>query len=92
MTIFNILTAVLTILALIGVVLNIKKKILCFYIWLITNISWAVVDAYKGIPMQSLLFIIYTALAVYGIYEWSKDEKTKKETNSNLPKMRGNRT
>jgi nicotinamide riboside transporter PnuC len=85
MTTFNIFTAILTILALTGVVLNIKKKILCFYIWLITNISWATVDLYKGIPMQSLLFIIYAALAVYGICEWRKDEKKKEKTNSNLP-------
>lgn len=73
---FTILTSILTLLALIGVVLNIKKKILCFYIWLFTNASWAAVDFYKGIPMQGLLFTVYTFLAVYGIYEWrKKDEK-----------------
>ena len=66
---FTIWTGVLTVLALIGVVLNIKKQVSCFYIWLVTNASWAVIDFYKEIPMQGLLFSIYTCLAVYGIIE-----------------------
>jgi hypothetical protein len=72
---FNIFTGILTLLALLGVVLNIKKKIVCFYIWFFTNLSWAVVDFYKGIPMQGILFSIYTLLAVYGVFEWRKGEK-----------------
>ena len=70
--IFTIFTAVLTLLALIGVVLNIKKKVACFYIWFFTNLSWSVVDFYKGIPMQGFLFAVYTVLAVYGILEWRR--------------------
>lgn len=71
---FEIYTYFLTVLALIGVVLNIKKKIACFYIWLFTNASWAVVDFYKGIPAQGILFTIYTGLAVCGILEWRKNK------------------
>lgn len=67
---FTFITALLTIAALIGVVLNIKKRRSCFYIWLVTNASWAFIDFYKGIPMQGILFTIYTGLAVYGIIEW----------------------
>jgi nicotinamide riboside transporter PnuC len=69
---FTTITIILTILALLGVILNIKKNIWCFYIWLVTNASWAVIDFYKGIPAQGVLFSIYTLLAVYGIYEWKK--------------------
>ena len=81
---FNILTAVLTLLALIGVVLNIKKNKACFYIWLFTNASWAVVDFYKEIPMQGFLFTVYTVLAVWGILEWkggSNDNTCKESSN-----------
>lgn len=75
MTLFNFLTATLTILAIIGVILNIKKNKACFYIWFFTNASWSIVDFYKGIPMQGLLFVVYTGLAVWGIVEWrNKDE------------------
>ncbi len=72
---FTLITIVLTILALVGVVLNIKKYVACFWIWLVTNISWAVVDFYKGIPFQGVLFTIYAGLAVYGIWEWSKSHE-----------------
>ena len=72
---FTIFTAVLTVLALVGVILNIKRKRACFYTWLFTNASWAVVDFYKGIPAQGLLFTIYTALAVWGILEWKEEGK-----------------
>ncbi len=71
---FGAFTYFLTALALLGVVLNIKKNIACFYIWLFTNASWAVVDFYKGIPAQGALFSVYTLLAVYGIYEWRMKE------------------
>lgn len=74
MTLFILFTALLTILAIIGVVLNIKKKTSCFYIWTFTNAAWAVVDFYKGIPAQGILFTVYTGLAIYGIYEWRKHE------------------
>ncbi|MCP3924902.1 MAG: nicotinamide mononucleotide transporter [Desulfobacterales bacterium] len=71
MTLFNLLTGLLTILAIVGVILNIKKKKACFYIWTITNASWCVIDFYKDIPMQGVLFLIYTGLAVWGIFEWN---------------------
>lgn len=74
MTLFNILTGLLTILALIGVVLNIKKNKACFYIWLVTNASWACIDFYKDIPAQGILFTIYTGLAVWGIFAWKEKE------------------
>jgi len=65
----------LIVFVLIGVVLNIKRKRACFYIWLFTNASWAAVDFYKGIPAQGVLFTIYTALAVWGIIEWKEEKK-----------------
>jgi nicotinamide riboside transporter PnuC len=66
------LTWIISFFALIGVVLNIKKKSVCFVIWFFTNTAWCVIDAIKGIPAQSALFAVYTALAVWGIYEWRK--------------------
>jgi ABC-type arginine/histidine transport system permease subunit len=69
---FTTMTGLLTVLAIVGVVLNIHKKRLCFYIWFVTNSSWAVIDFYKGIPMQGLLFVVYTGLALYGIVKWKE--------------------
>jgi len=74
---FTTFTGLLTILAITGVVLNIYKKKSCFYIWTLTNASWAVIDFYKGIPMQGLLFTIYTGLAIYGVIKWSEKGEEK---------------
>lgn len=56
--------------SLLGVVLNIKKLRICFYIWAITNFSWGIIDLYKGIPAQAVLMFVYFGLALWGIYAW----------------------
>jgi nicotinamide riboside transporter PnuC len=42
-----ILEWILTVLSIVGVILNIKRKVLCFYIWAISNIGWIFLD-YKA--------------------------------------------
>ena len=64
----------LTILSLIGVVLNIRKRRECFYIWGATNFGWVIIDYQAGLYAQSFLFIIYFILALWGIYEWRHNE------------------
>ena len=70
MTWFDYMTWVLTAGAITGVVLNIKKKQVCFYIWAVTNASWATVDFMMGIPAQGVLFTVYFGLAIWGIIAW----------------------
>lgn len=72
---FSILTWFLTVAAIIGVILNIKKKRACFFIWAATNGAWATIDFYMGIPAQGVLFTVYFGLAIWGIYEWQVKEK-----------------
>jgi len=67
-----IATFILTLLSLLGVILNIKKKRSCFFIWFFTNGSWAIYDYYIGAFWQGVLFTIYFGLAIYGIVEWRK--------------------
>ena len=74
------LTWVLAALSLIGVWLNIKKKSECFAIWLITNASWTIYDFSIKAYAQSALFLIYTILAVYGLYEWRYKNKLKEQS------------
>ena len=75
MTWFTIVTWVFTAGAITGVILNIKKKRSCFYIWTVTNGAWAIVDFAKGIPAQGVLFTVYFGLAIWGIIEWKADKK-----------------
>lgn len=75
----TIITTILTILSVIGVILNTHGDRRCFYIWIVTNSSWAAVDFYKGIPAQGVMFLLYLALSIYGLYKWRhKSEKINK--------------
>ena len=75
MTGFDFFTWILTAGAITGVILNIKKKRICFYIWAVTNACWAFVDFYKDIPAQGCLFTVYFGLAIWGIIEWKEKSK-----------------
>jgi nicotinamide riboside transporter PnuC len=70
---FHTITIILTIASLIGVVLNIKRRRECFYIWAVTNLSWTIVDYHKGVPAQAFMFFVYFLLSVWGIWEWRKN-------------------
>lgn len=67
-----VITWTLTALSLLGVILNIKKRRECFYIWVFTNAGWAIVGFHAGIPAQGALFSVYFALAIWGIYQWKR--------------------
>jgi len=69
---FEIVTWTCSVLATIGVILNIKKRRSCFFVWAVTNATWTVIDFYKEIYAQSALFFLYFLLALWGIYEWRK--------------------
>ena len=71
---FEIFTWIITAAAIVGVVLNIKKKRECFFVRAVTNASWCIVDLVKGIYAQSFLFLVYFVLALWGIWEWRKEK------------------
>lgn len=58
-----------------GNYLIIKKNPYGYVVWVVTNTSWVLYDAWKGILSQSLLFVIYTIFAIWGYRAWT----TKKE-------------
>ncbi len=60
----------LTILSLIGTVMNVRKMRCCFYIWAFTNAIWTVHNYSVKEFQQASLFFIYFILALWGIYEW----------------------
>jgi len=63
-------TFILMLISLFATFLNVKKKRVCFKIWLVTNTCWAVYDFSIGAVWQGCLFTVYTGLAIYGIYQW----------------------
>ena len=58
--------------ALIGVVLNVRKQVACFYVWSVTNAYWAWLDLEHGLHAQAALQAVYFALSIWGIYSWSR--------------------
>lgn len=56
--------------ALVGVWLNIRRHVACFWIWAATNATWAVVDYLHGIYAQSALQAVYFCMSIYGITKW----------------------
>lgn len=70
-------TWILTTISLCGTVLNIRKNILCFYIWLLGDILWCLFDVIQGTYGRSTLDFVQVILSICGIVAWSKrkDEK-----------------
>jgi len=64
-----------TILSIIGTVLNIKHKRSCFAYWMVTNATWTVYDIYKDALPQAALMAVYFALAVWGWFAWKDTHK-----------------
>ena len=59
--------------ALIGVGLNIRKHVACFYVWSCTNAVWVYADASHGLVPQACLQCVYFLLSLYGIRKWRQD-------------------
>lgn len=56
-------------------VFNIRKKIVCFYIWPFVDFCWFVFDYAAGVYGRALLDFVQIILAFCGILEWRKEEK-----------------
>lgn len=65
-------TWIVTVLSIIGVIANVKKKRWCFFIWVITNTTWMLVNIYMKLYSASFMFFIYLLLAIWGIISWGK--------------------
>lgn len=56
-----------------GVILNNYKRKECFYVWMVGNACWAVIDWYHGLYSQSVLMVVYFGLAIHGVWNWRKN-------------------
>ncbi len=58
--------------ALVGVVLNIRKHPGCFAIWTVTNAAWCAADWASGLHAQSCLMAVYCVLSIWGLWTWGR--------------------
>jgi len=66
----------------VGVILNARQRIECFYIWLVTNAAWFVVDMKAGLYGQAAMFALYFFITIYAIVTWKR--KAKEAANGQL--------
>ena len=64
---------ILTFISIAGVILNIYKNRWGFFFWMISNAFWIIIDFRKGIPEQSVLFVVYFLTSVWGWIYWSNE-------------------
>lgn len=67
-------TWILTAISLTGTVFNIRKKIICFYIWLIGDLLWCIFDLMSGTNGRATLDFIQIILSICGILSWKKEQ------------------
>ena len=68
-------TWIVSVVALIGTILNAQRNRFGFYAWLFTNAFWTVYDFKIGAYAQSVLFFAYFLLAIKGLITWKKKEE-----------------
>ncbi len=57
---------------------NVKKKVICFYMWAATVIVHFIIDIKNQQYGRAFLDIFLLGLNIYGIITWTKDDKNKK--------------
>ena len=63
--------AIMTV-SLIGAYFNARGKVVGFYIWIPANVAWVVYNFSIGEPALAILFVAFTVVSSYGIYQWRK--------------------
>jgi len=69
-----------TFVSLVGIVLNSKKKMACWIVWLFSNIMWIIYSAIEGDVPSISLWILFSIFNIYGWIQWRKDLKPRLET------------
>ena len=68
------ITWILAVLSLIGNIFNVKKKVICFYIWALGEIFWFSLDFYHGVYGRAFLDSVQFIMCIWGILEWENKE------------------
>lgn len=63
-----------TVMSIIGVVLNTYKRKECFVIWIGTNSVWMVYDWHIGAHEQAAMMGVYLLLSVWGLVMWAREK------------------
>ncbi len=70
-------TWIITFVCLAGTVLNVRKNILCFYLWAVGNIACLGFDFASGLFSRAVLDTVHLAFAIWGIFAWRENRPSK---------------
>lgn len=65
----------LAMLSITGTIFNIKKKVVCFYIWAFGEIFWISLDFHNKQFGRMFLDFVHLGMAIWGIHTWGKEEE-----------------
>ena len=71
----NWLDVIVTAIFLVGMWLMAKRKIENWIFWIIGDIICVPMMIYKGLGITSIQFLVFTAMAIVGYFEWKKSGK-----------------
>jgi nicotinamide riboside transporter PnuC len=71
----DILIWILVAVSFVAAILNIQKKAIGFFLWAGTDAILLIIYIYKLEYGTAVLFLMYTALNLYGGFTWSRAEK-----------------
>lgn len=65
--------------SLLGAYLINKKRIKGYYLWIVANALWILVNYLVWVPAQMILFTVYQGFNIHGIWSWRKLAKEDKK-------------
>jgi nicotinamide riboside transporter PnuC len=71
---FNFWSIVALLFTLSGTVLNSRKNIWGFYIWIIANLMWLIITWSISDASLTIQYLVFLILNFYGIWQWKKKE------------------
>ena len=71
----QIITAAITAICLTGTILNVRKMVACFYLWMLGNVAWFAIDLGAAAYSRALLDAVQFGFAVWGALEWSRQKE-----------------
>lgn len=60
-----------------GIILNAKKIMACWPIWIFSNFLWITYSGIEGDVPSIVLWSLFTLFNIYGWWQWKKDRKPK---------------
>jgi len=77
---FPYVDSFLLVMSIITTFLMIQKKIECWVIWIIIDVVGTVLYFVKGAKFYSVEYFVFTLLAIYGLWNWVKENRSYQTT------------